>query len=638
MPSKLAQSLNRLLQKAGSKEAINTELASFGMERFDSARTIRRLFEIKWYMVRAFLKGEQYVFWNTGTGTLDRHRQTDARRVRMVDNKILTYVRKQQSKILRMRPRAEVLPNSNDLSDIDAAKTGTDLLQHLHRTLYGPQIAREIANWMTTTGNAFVVDHWDTNVPGGEVGLEVDSPFSWYMPALSHGPVNFEDMPWAIRAKMRPVSWIKEVFDFDAKPEAFAADQHIMLLMKDMDQNTTGLEHIHMPSAVVKEFWIKPYNKFPKGMYFVMCNNKVIKKGNFPNYGTDKKPIYEYPVTHFRDIKIPGLFWGMATAEAAIPLQKDFNRIRSSIIEWVRTMAKGKWIAPLGSGLAPTAIDNEHGEVIYYSPKRGIQPAQVRIAPLPQAVLEALRLNQESFMDLFAQHEVSQATNKSDIRSGTMVALLLEQDDAAHAMTYQDFEDNWARMWKHALLLCQKYYKNTRMIKVQGAGKQWQTKAFKGADLKGNTDVWVATGTHLPENRIARQAVIMERFNGGLYGNPDDPQVTARVRRLLDDSIPEDIYNDVEVDQNFAQQENRMLRDGVPVRVNNYDNHNIHIREHENDLKSNEVQELVRKGDGGAILTAYQQHLQQHAQLMQQAFQAQMQMMQQQQQQGGGQV
>jgi len=219
-----------------------------------------------------------------------------------------------------------------------------------------------------------------------------------------------------------------------------------MLLMKDMDQSVTGLEHIHMPSAVVKEFWIKPYKKFPKGMYFVVCNKQVIKKGNFPNYGTDSKPIYEYPVTHFRDIKIPGLFWGMATAEAAIPLQKDFNRIRSSIIEWIRTMAKGKWIAPMGSGLAPTAIDNEHGEVIYYSPKRGIQPQQARIAPLPAAVMEALRLNQESFMDLFAQHEVTQATNKSDIRSGTMVALLLEQDDAAHSMTYQDFEPE--RIWQ----------------------------------------------------------------------------------------------------------------------------------------------------------------------------------------------
>jgi hypothetical protein len=625
-----------MLKAAGSEKAMEKEMVSFALERFESARQIRRMFEIKWYIVRAFLKGEQYVFWNTGTGTLDRHRQVDARRVRMVDNKILTYVRKQQSKILRMRPRAEVLPNSNDLSDRDAAQVGTDLLSHMHRTLEGPRLAREIANWVTTTGNSFVVDHWDETIPGGEVGLEVDSPFSWYMPALSHGPTEFQDMPWAIRAKMRPISWIKEIYGFDAKPEPFAADQHIMLLMKDMDQSVTGLEHIHMPSAVVKEFWIKPYKKFPKGMYFVVCNKQVIKKGNFPNYGTDSKPIYEYPVTHFRDIKIPGLFWGMATAEAAIPLQKDFNRIRSSIIEWIRTMAKGKWIAPMGSGLAPTAIDNEHGEVIYYSPKRGIQPQQARIAPLPAAVMEALRLNQESFMDLFAQHEVTQATNKSDIRSGTMVALLLEQDDAAHSMTYQDFEDNWARMWRHALLLAQKYYKNTRMIKIQGAGKVWQTKSFKGADLKGNTDVWVATGTHLPENRIARQAVIMERFNSGLYGDPQDPMVTGRVRRLLDDSIPEDVYNDVEVDQKFAENENRMLRDGVPVRVNEFDNHQIHIQEHERDLKSGEVQDLVRTPDGGPILTAFSQHLQEHAGLMAQQFQQQMRMMAQQQQATGG--
>jgi hypothetical protein len=250
--------------------------------------------------------------------------------------------------------------------------------------------------------------------------------------------------------------------------------------------------------------------------------------------------------------------------------------------------------------------------------------------------MEALRLNQESFMDLFAQHEVTQATNKSDIRSGTMVAMLLEQDDMAHSMTYQDFEDNWAHLWKHALLLAQKYYKNTRMIKIQGAGKVWQTKSFKGADLKGNTDVWVATGTHLPENRIARQAVIMERFREGLYGNVEDPQVSGRVRRLLEDSIPEDIYGDVEVDQKFAQNENRMLRAGMPLNTNDYDNHQVHIQEHERDMKSGEVQDLLRTDDGGAALTAFGQHLQEHAGKMAQAFQAQMQMMAQQQQMGGG--
>jgi hypothetical protein len=264
MPSKLARGLNKVLAAGGSEKAMDKEMVNFFMEKFDAARTIRRIFEIKWYITRAFLKGEQYVFWNTGTSSLDRHRAVDPRRVRIVDNKILTYVRKQQSKILRLRPVAEVLPNSNDLADVDAAKIGTDLLKHMHRTLHGPRLSREIANWMTSCGNAFVVDHWDSSLPGGgDVGLEVDSPFSWYLPALSHGPTEFNDLPWAIRAKLRSVNWIKETFDYDAQPESFTADQHILLLMKDSDQTTTGLEHVHMPSAVIKEIWIKPYKKFP---------------------------------------------------------------------------------------------------------------------------------------------------------------------------------------------------------------------------------------------------------------------------------------------------------------------------------------------------------------------------------------
>ena len=208
---------------------------------------------------------------------------------------------------------------------------------------------------MIETLNAFVVDYWDPKAaPGGEVGFEVDSPFSWYFPALSHGPTEVQDMPWAARAKLRDITWIKNKYGFDAKPESFTADQNLLLLTRELDQTITGLEDVYMPSAIVKEFWIKPGAEYPKGLYFVVINRKIVKKGAFPNYGTDEEPLYQYPITHFRDIKIPGQFWGMATAEAAIPLQKDFNRVRSSIIEWVRVMAKGKWIAPRGSALAPT--------------------------------------------------------------------------------------------------------------------------------------------------------------------------------------------------------------------------------------------------------------------------------------------
>jgi hypothetical protein len=596
----------------------------FAQTKFTVAKDLRRIFDIKWYVSRAFYKDEQYVFWNTTTGSLNRRPQEDVRRVRLVDNQIKPRVRKQQAKLLRLRPRAEVLPNTTERSDIDAAELGTDLLKHLHRTLKADKVARHVANWITTTGNAFVVDYWDKDKK--EIALDVDSPFSWYLPVQSFGPTDIQEMPWAIRAKLRGIDWIKDTYGKDVTPESWTADQNILLMMRDADSTASGLEVTHIPSAIVKECWIKPTKKYPKGDYFVVANNVMLHKGTFPNYGSAEEPIYEYPVTHFRDITIPGLFWGQATMESAIPLQKDWNRVRSSVIEWVRSMAKGKWLAMKGQQLSPTALDNEHGEVVEFAFQRGFVPQQARIVPLPQAVFQALDANKQSMMDIFSQHEVTQAQNRSDLRSAAMVAMLLEQDDTAPAMTYHDFEDNWASMWKHVLMIAQKYYDTTRIIKVVGSGQDVKMTSFVGTDLKDNTDVFVATGTHLPENRLAKQAVIMERFTAGLYGNVQDPQVTSKVRRMLDDAIEEDIYDDMKADQDVAMDENRMFRNSTEKPINEYDNHAIHVAEHERDIKSPEVQAMLRRQGGDTIVQAYMTHIREHVKIMQQQMEKQLEM------------
>jgi len=618
--------VQRLMKlKAERVEAAlrDKELLDFSRNKFALAKQLRRIFEIRWYINRAFYKGEQYVYWDTSYGGLNRHLTSDTRRIRLTDNQIRPRVLKQQSKLLRLRPRAEVLPETTSREDIDAANLGTSLIKHLHRKLKAPKITRDLANWVTICGNAFVVDFWDKDKK--EVALEVDGPFSWYFPTISFGPCEVEDMPWGIRAKLRTIDWIKDKYGKDVTPESFSADQNILMLMRDLDMSVSGMEVAHVPSAIVKEIYIKPTNKYPKGEYFVVANNVMCHRGKFPNYGTPEEPVYEYPVTHFRDIVIPGLLWGQATMEQAIDLQKDWNRVRSSVIEWVRTMAKGKWLAIKGQMLSPTAIDNEHGEVVEFSFHRGFVPQQARITPLPQATFQAMEINRQSMMDLFSQHEVTQGQNRSDLRSASMVAMLLEQDDTTQAVTYQDFEDQWAAVWRHVLLIAQKRYSTTRTLKIVGEGHDVRVQSFVGADLKNNTDVHVETGRHLPENRLTKQALIMERFQAGLYGPPQDPQVTSKVRRLLDDALEEDIYDDVSADQYVAQNENLMMRVGMAIPINSYDNDMIHLAEHDRDIKRPEVQAMLRKPGGDNIMTAFMQHNQQHTERLQQR---QMQMMQ----------
>ena len=63
--------------------------------------------------------------------------------------------------------------------------------------------------------------------------------------------------------------------------------------------------------------------------------------------------------------------------------------------------------------------------------------------------------------------------------------------------------------------------------------------------------------------------------------------------------------------------------------INEYDNHAIHVAEHERDIKSPEVQSLLRKPGGDKIVGAYMEHIKQHIQQLQEQMQKQMQMQQQ---------
>ena len=67
---------------------------------------------------------------------------------------------------------------------------------------------------------------------------------------------------------------------------------------------------------------------------------------------------------------------------------------------------------------------------------------------------------------------------------------------------------------------------------------------LRGADLRGNTDVHVSAGTSLPDNKAARQSMIMERFQAGLYGDPADPSTAQTVRRMMEDVVEVDEFGD----------------------------------------------------------------------------------------------
>ena len=330
---------------------------------------------------------------------------------------------------------------------------------------------------------------------------------------------------------------------------------------------------------------LQPCINFPNGVFLTGANGIVLQKGDYPyNY---------YNIEHFKDIDIPGIFWGKATLTEAIPLQVKWNSTNNSIDEFNKIAAKGKLFAPRGSSLE-TVPDDTHGEVIFYKPVLGQKPDWLQLKGLPTSMELALNMAKTSLEDLYSAHEVSRGTNKSDIRSGDMVSLLLEQDAFGKLTSHAVFEEGLEAWGTRILKRFQVGYDGPRMIKIVGRDNEYEVFAFQGSDLRNNTDVAVKRQSSMPDSRVLRNAQVMERYEKGLYGDPMDPEVRRHVMNMLEDAVIDDLYGDTKLDEAYARYENQTLLSGqiTDIKVNQYDNHAIHMQEHNHLRKTLDYQKI----------------------------------------------
>lgn len=583
-------------------------------EQHETCRKARLQFEVGWYTYLAFYFGKQYVQWSpqlqTAGGVYQRLYEPKAPpwRVRMVVNKVRSTIRREHSKICKENPQPYVMPASSDDTDIAAARSAETIFEYLWRDLKMKRVMRRMAWWLCLTGCGVIKDWYDPSSPDssgipGRLRGEVVTPFHLFAPEMEEEDI--EAQPFIIHEVAKTPDFVYGAYGIDLAADSTGGggtfEQKFLQALGLQQQG--GYDRVR-----IREAWVKPGARFPQGAVITWATDRLLSVTPMWPFAHD-----EYPFTKFDHIPT-GRFYSESVIADLIPIQKEYNRTRSQIIEAKNKMAKPQLLAMEGS-INPNKLTTEPGLVIFYKP--GFHPPeQIDLKPLPNYVPQELDRCDADFNDMSAQHEVSHGQAPPGVTAATAISYLQEEDDSMLSNTISSIEEGVEKLGKHFLVIVNQFWELPRTIRVTGSDGMYESYVLKGADISGNTDLNIQSGSAMPRSRAAKQAFIMELGKLG-WITPD------KALRYLDLAETGKMYEELQRDTRQAQRENLKMMSGQQVMVNTWDEHMIHVQEHNNQRKGQDFENAPDQ-----VKQLFEEHVQTHQmammQLQQQALQTQM--------------
>jgi hypothetical protein len=582
----------------------NEAIAGWVEDQFKKMKNARLDQERQWYLNLAFYFGNQYLVpiktSMSGGNLAFSTPKAPPWRVRMVVNRVRPIIRTEIAKLTAQKPTAYVVPATGEDQDKAAARAAEQIWEAAFRDLEISKLLRRMLWWGTICGNAFIKEYWDQAMENGMGGvhMEIVSPFHLSVPDITIEDI--EDQPYVIHSTTKDLDYVRRTYGVTAAPTTASND----VLIDTRYLNITSDANVNKKDQVLcHEVWIKPHGHkmFPEGGLVTVIGGKVVQRIDKYPY-----PHGQYPFAKFDHVQT-GKFYSDSVVTDLIPLQRELNRTRSQIIEAKNLMAKPQLIAPKGS-VDPRKITSEPGQVIQYTP--GLQPpTPLPLQALPSYVLQEVDRLVQDMDDVSGQHEISRGQNPSQVTAYSALSYLQEQDEsklAASVSSVEEFIEKIARLYLKYVVY---YWDLPRTVRVVGRDKMVDAAAWKGSDIRGNTDIRVEHGSAIPLGKQQKQTFLLDLFKLGAI----PPE---QLFELLDMNDLNDAESDFMVDKQQASRENILMTElgaqmppeimqpfidpmsgqempagsNVPQMFlpNSWDNHEAHIMYHNNFRKSQE--------------------------------------------------
>ena len=504
-----------------------------------------------------------------------------------VSNIIRDYIRSMKAMILNKKMAIRVWPNSTEEEDRQGAEMAENLLQSMEMDNDSEFLdeKEKVVLWMGLTGTAFMRDFpmmdkgefaIDKNgqiLKTGEVVSQAIMPFNVHVPDLGD---SLRSKEYVGIKSLKNREWVEDTFKKKitgpSEAEAINYQQRLMKMVSNVSPwKGSGLESQFMDIkaeelVIFKEVEFKPTPKHQDGRYVVVVGKEILREH-------DRLPIpvqkgkWDYTLTDFHYNYCPGRFWSDGGVDDLISPQNIINEIDQALILNRKGLGRPMVLTPSDMSMTKMSSYGQSILAVKYDAmiSAGREPKIERGQPLPEQVLNERAIQREVAQDAAGDPKnILKGKTPTKQASGIMVDILRESAEQTHTPDVDRFYRSLTRSYRKRLILAQLLYTEERMIKTKGEGNEVKVMAFKGADLRSNTDVRLELDAAISSTKAGQTHMILEMGKGGFFGDMQtaDPETRQDVLSRMGLG---GFRHKTSVDVQRAQVENMVIINGKDI-------------------------------------------------------------------------
>lgn len=544
-----------------------------------AAQHARMPYEKDWWLNLAFNQGEQYSEWHAPIQNIRRipwptdQDGNEIRSPRATINKIGHFVEQQHGFALQSKPVPDVLPSNDDLIALSNAQVALAYCNYIASpevTGFPATLSRSVL-WALICGTSYLKWVWDPVLK--RPSIICVNPFELLVDPYAQ---EWSAVRYVIHQKFMDPEMVYDLWGKTLKVNTERVDSTRASMLREMGAAPA------VEGVTVNELWMKPSRRFPEGMYSVWCQNELIISPDKLPYKHLRKER-KLPFTPLGVVPRQGSPYYDSHVKRLRPAQMELNKFHSQVIQIRENFANPKWTIPEEIDLQQDPNDF-YAQILRYSGESGLKPEIIQATGMVSGN-DGEWLTEE-MMNVVGLHEVSQAQVPGRVESAKAIEMLKEADASRLAELLHTMSDAIAEGYWHVLMLAKEKENPRKLVAVYSEDGFAEVREFRARQVDPGIRFKVTMGTGLGWTRAGRQDTLIELYNLGIF--QDDPQ---RFLNLLDigGNLP---LNAKAQDVRLARNENYRMAHKEAITANSWDDHEIHLREHNTYRKSYEFETL----------------------------------------------